>query len=67
MKQTRLSAAPGWPFRLTWMEVPPHALRRFAPVRTASQLIPGVLRTLGGSAGVAGRSDGVRLPGNAGG
>jgi hypothetical protein len=45
MKQTRLSAAPGWPFRLTWMEAPPHALRRFAPVRTASQLIPGVLRT----------------------
>jgi hypothetical protein len=49
MKQTRLSAAPGWPFRLTWMEVPPHALRRFAPVRTASQLIPGVRWTLGGS------------------
>jgi antitoxin VapB len=39
MKQTRLSAAPGW------MEVPPNALRRFAPGRTASQLIASVRRT----------------------
>ena len=41
MKQTKLVAAP-------WKRsaVPPRAFRRFAAVRTASQLIPGVGRTV---------------------
>ena len=41
MKQTKLVAAPG---RRT--AVPPRAFRRFAAVRTASQLIPGVRRLI---------------------
>jgi hypothetical protein len=41
MKLTKLVAAPERPD-----EVPPRALQRFALVRTASQLIPGVRRTL---------------------
>jgi len=39
MKLTKLSPAPGQ------MEAPSSALQRFALVRTASQLIPGVRRT----------------------
>jgi hypothetical protein len=39
MKLTNLSAAPGE------MEAPPRAFRRFAAVRTGSQLIPGVRQT----------------------
>jgi hypothetical protein len=42
MKLTKLSPAPGQ------MEAPSSALQRFALVRTASQLIPGVGRTYGG-------------------
>jgi hypothetical protein len=41
MKLTKLVAAPG-----VRREVPPRAFRRFAAVRTASQLIPGVGRTV---------------------
>jgi hypothetical protein len=48
MKQTRLSAAPGWSPTTVWTEAPPHALRRFAPVRTASQLMRSVEPTHGG-------------------
>src|SRR6185503_5114701 len=40
MKQTKLVAAP-----VQRTAVPPRAFRRFAAVRTASQLIPGVVRT----------------------
>ena len=39
MKLTNLSEAPGG------LEAPPRAFRRFAAVRTGSQLIPGVRRT----------------------
>jgi hypothetical protein len=39
MKLTNLSEAPGK------LEAPPRAFRRFAAVRTGSQLIPGVRRT----------------------
>jgi hypothetical protein len=39
MKLTNLSEAPGE------TEAPPRAFRRFAAVRTGSQLIPGVRRT----------------------
>jgi hypothetical protein len=42
MKLTKLVAAPVWQ-----AEVPPRAFRRFAAVRTASQLIPRVRRLLG--------------------
>ncbi len=41
MKLTKLRAAP-----VLQAEVPPCAFRRFAAARTASQLIPGVLRTM---------------------
>ena len=41
MKQTKLVAAPG-----IRNDVPPRAFRRFAAVRTASQLIPGVRQTI---------------------
>jgi hypothetical protein len=40
MKLTNLSEAPGK------LEAPPRAFRRFAAVRTGSQLIPGVVRTM---------------------
>ena len=46
MKQTKLVAAP-----VKRTAVPPRAFRRFAAVRTASQLIPGVRRTNGGRTG----------------
>ena len=49
MKQTKLVAAPG-----KRTAVPPRAFRRFAAVRTASQLIPGVRRTNGGRTGFLG-------------
>jgi hypothetical protein len=42
MKLTNLSEAPGG------TEAPLRAFRRFAAVRTGSQLIPGVRRTIGG-------------------
>jgi hypothetical protein len=49
MKLTSLSAAPGQ------MKAPPRALRHFAAVRTGSQLIRGVGRTLAeGGGNVAG-------------
>jgi hypothetical protein len=47
MKQTKLSSAPTLaPQAALRPEVPPSALQRFALVRTASQLIPGVRRTM---------------------
>ncbi len=45
MKLTKLSSARGED------GAPPSALQRFALVRTASQLIPGVRRTFGGAGG----------------
>jgi hypothetical protein len=41
MKLTNLSETPGK------LEAPPRAFRRFAAVRTGSQLIPGVRPTVG--------------------
>jgi len=57
MKQTKLVAAP-----CKRAAVPPRAFRRFAAVRTASQLIPGVRRLLVGStSALPGRGHGARI------